>query len=877
MGRKTVLLLFVLGCHAGSYAFREPDPRVAPLGYFDIRAQASASSASASDDVRAEVSAAVAALARATSSSVQVRFHPVTSRPRHLFALDGWLTRPSAKSPEEVAKDFLSANNAVFGLSQAEVAEAVIADEYRHPDGQTRHLVLQQRCSNVEVFQARIQFAFDDEGRVIHVAGNYYPGLQAVGEPTLSALEAVQWAAAYCDRVQQRRGKPTFPNASLRLSALPSAQKPPQSSEQPIVFEPGPFRDPISPCLVVMAVGDKGIPAWEMTLHVTGQECYHVLVDARNGALLYRTNLYKFAQPAGLVFTRSPDAGPQQITSFAGDPIASPAGWCDETSSTQGNNVVAREDWDGNNENCPGIQPFSRDRRFLYPFTNSWADHHTTGPDVNAVVTNLFYFCNWYHDYLYALGFDEASGNFQQNNFGRGGRGGDRVYADAMDGSGFNNSTFLVLPDGDPPGPYGGHSRLQVFLFKPQLPIYPLYRDGDLDADIVLHEYTHGMTARMVGGPSNVLALETLQAASMAEGWSDFFPCAVFDDPVVAEYVTGNTEHGARQGPYNAHPWKFGAVGRTFEVTTATLPAGGPLPSFFLPEVHTDGEIWAAVLWTLRTELADAWLAQRLVVEALRYTPTDPTMLDGRDAILLADSVKFQGIHLARIWQAFAQRGMGWSAETEVGPNATLVFEAFDWPPMMGGSFTTGTVVFADDMESSSTGWTVRHSMAGGRVAFHVTRHRCASGLRSWYFGQESLWNYNTGSREWSTLESPAIVLAPNFGYYLEFKHWRAAEANRGDTPPYYFDPGIIYVRLAGRKDYYQAGFSFHNTLGWETRRIDLSSFAGAIIQIGFYFDTWDQRENKYEGWYIDDVRIVRSRTINTPPTASRTTWNVYR
>ena len=62
------------------------------------------------------------------------------------------------------------------------------------------------------------------------------------------------------------------------------------------------------------------------------------------------------------------------------------------------------------------------------------------------------------HDLSYQYGFDEVSGNFQQNNLGRGGKGYDFVFADAQDGSGFDNANFGTPPDGKKP-------RMQMFLF----------------------------------------------------------------------------------------------------------------------------------------------------------------------------------------------------------------------------------------------------------------------------------------------------------------------------------------------------------------------------------------------------------------------------
>ena len=65
---------------------------------------------------------------------------------------------------------------------------------------------------------------------------------------------------------------------------------------------------------------------------------------------------------------------------------------------------------------------------------------------------------NWIHDKTYALGFTESAGNFQTNNFGKGGLGNDAVQADAQDGSGTNNANFNTPPD-------GSAGRMQMFLW----------------------------------------------------------------------------------------------------------------------------------------------------------------------------------------------------------------------------------------------------------------------------------------------------------------------------------------------------------------------------------------------------------------------------
>ena len=73
-------------------------------------------------------------------------------------------------------------------------------------------------------------------------------------------------------------------------------------------------------------------------------------------------------------------------------------------------------------------------------------------------VQNLFFLNNLIHDELYRHGFDEAAGNFQEDNLGNGGRGSDSVNAEAQDGGGTNNANFATPKDGQNP-------RMQMYLW----------------------------------------------------------------------------------------------------------------------------------------------------------------------------------------------------------------------------------------------------------------------------------------------------------------------------------------------------------------------------------------------------------------------------
>lgn len=105
-------------------------------------------------------------------------------------------------------------------------------------------------------------------------------------------------------------------------------------------------------------------------------------------------------------------------------------------------------------------------------------------------IVSLFYFVNRARDYFYELGFDEASWNFQQDNFGRGGLGGDRVLAEAQDGNSAGNASMATPIDGQPP-------RLQAGIFR--FATRTQDRDSAYDGTVMIHEYAHGVTNRMVG------------------------------------------------------------------------------------------------------------------------------------------------------------------------------------------------------------------------------------------------------------------------------------------------------------------------------------------------------------------------------------------
>jgi len=263
-----------------------------------------------------------------------------------------------------------------------------------------------------------------------------------------------------------------------------------------------------------------------------------------------------------------------------------------------------------------------------------------------------------------------VSGNFQENNHGRGGLGGDAVQANAQDGAGFNNANFATPPDGERP-------RMRMYLWNGWNP----HRDGDFENSIIMHEYGHGISIRLTGGPSNVDCLQNGQSGGMGEGWGDawgtyllqkehYTPSTLFP---MAPYVY---EGGIRYYPYTTNmtvnPQTYGFINGP--------DYGG---------VHAIGSVWATtildVYWALvekhgfdpnlfnGTGGNQIWF--RNILDGLKLQPCRPTFIDARDAILLSDEVSFEGENVCDMWHAFARRGLGASATT-----GNRVQEAFDVP-----------------------------------------------------------------------------------------------------------------------------------------------------------------------------------------------------
>ncbi len=593
--------------------------------------------------------AALDEISRSVGGRPQAGFNPLNGTPRVLFVPGSFLSGPTASPPRTVARNFLLDHADLFAISPQFVSGLVESRVFKNENSGITHVQYEQQYEGLNVFQSTLRIHVTAEGRVLMVMADYYPELSLPStDPVLSRQAAMDAAFA---EVGPPRDLPPLESdtdpmtASMRDLYTPTAER--------VVF-PLPGK---SATLAWQVVVPQSIDMWE------------VVVDADSGAVLYVANR-TVDNEEGQVFVEHPDAGAQVTVPFTGSLPAPRDAWVGANSFTTcttcsaGNNGLAIEDRDDDGTGDFAYDPAGH---LNFGFDDSYADTGNPTDDQDTSITNLFYLTNVAHDHFYELGFDEAAGNFQDDNFGAGGTGGDPVFATTYTGwdsctfrpslPGFdcrNNAWFSTSPDGTA-------GVMQTFLFTaPQL----ARRDPSLDGDVILHEYGHGVSTRLVG----VGGLSGIQSGAMGEGWSDYFPVSFYDDPVAGEYSTQNPTTGIRRYAYDNSPLTYGDL--------CTSPFGC--------EVHDDGEIWGAAMWDLRAfyvsqlgVVAGSQAADELVIEGLMLTPASPSMLDGRDAILQAE-LAMGGANQCAVWQVFADRGMGDSA-TSAGDTATVT-EAFDVP-----------------------------------------------------------------------------------------------------------------------------------------------------------------------------------------------------
>lgn len=233
---------------------------------------------------------------------------------------------------------------------------------------------------------------------------------------------------------------------------------------------------------------------------------------------------------------------------------------------------------------------------------------------------------------------------------------------------------------------------------------------GDFENGIIAHEYGHGISNRLTGGPSASGCLGNTE--QMGEGWSDFATLVISTDADnngderrgIGTYVTreDNDGQGIRTYPYstdrNVNPHTYD------NIITETVP-------------HGVGSVWNVMCWDLYWAMVDEHgfdedlyngtggnnMAIQLVFEGMKLQKCEPGFIDGRDAILAADEALYDGAHQCLIWQVFAERGLGFNADQGSEFSRTDGLENFDMPPSCSNTISINKQADKDLIEAGET------------------------------------------------------------------------------------------------------------------------------------------------------------------------------
>jgi hypothetical protein len=662
--------------------------------YIDVRdAASSALARSGRQSVQRQSARSIAARQRLRNElgrQAHLQLDPITGTARSFQRLDGVLAGPSSGSPASVAMRYARANASALGLSDADFGTLGSTPAVRTTRSGITTVRWRQYLDGVPTYDNGLRVNLGRGNRVVSVQGAPVHNLRVSSlVPRLSAEQAMA-------ALQRNVGIARDLSVTSRSSGARRTTR---------------FSSGDEAQLVLFQVASGTRLAWSLSYRARSDAAYTAVIDAATGRVLRRGNLTKFAVPT-TVFNNYPGA-PVGGTKVPFD--MTPYLDAGQTQTLSG--PFARTYLDVNDDNRPNageeVAPA------VYPFTDFTATVGAAGfceptaqcswnPAVrsswqtnrNHEAVQAHYFVSRFHDHLLnsPIGFNGDDGNFEDE---------DRVEVNANDGADtagdggpdlghVDNANMSTPPD-------GGSPSMQMYLFEPLPQFGAPFRaiNGDDSGDVLYHEYTHGLSNRLVVDDQGFGALNSPQSGAMGEAWSDWYAKDFLvadgqqtDAPGPGDVFLGVYTDGVQPGlirsegldckpdsPASACPGgqSTGAGGYTYgdygHVT------GGA-------EVHADGEIWAQTLWDLREATGSA-LAEQLVTDGMRLSPTEPTFLDMRNAILAADQAANAGANETDIWTVFAGRGMGYFAAAVNGSD-TEPTEDFAMPPAAGGP--TGTI-----------------------------------------------------------------------------------------------------------------------------------------------------------------------------------------
>jgi len=593
--------------------------------------------------------------------------------PRHLIRTSGALTESSPRAPREIGDQFTAAQMDAPGL--------YLAKEYKTAHNSVTHLVYRQRFQGIEIHLSEWRVNIDSDGRVINAGGSLFQAPSARPASAARLAEAARAALAAVNPILAREATLRRSGMTGRGDARFLADGMGELTGRPVWY---PIRGVLQ-------------PAWNFVVtDADGITTYDTVIDAASETLLAKQALTMFQNaPRGSVYTgispqpavkpgvqsnEEPPYVQRVVVPLTGSATASPKGWI-SGNETAGNNTITGANLSATLFVNP-LTAKSSTLNFDFPLQLG-GDAPVTTLFQEAVSTNLFYWVNRAHDLFYEIGFNEAAGNYQVQNFSGAGLGGDPMLAysqfgaQALTGTPALNNAFFTTRDRSD----GEQSMIAMFLVSSN----GAWTDGSLASDVILHEYAHGVTSRLIPTMN-----DGFQGSAMNEALSDFWALEFITPegaPPDGSYTIGDYWNrsfgvGIRSRPYSTNkeinPLTYADLGRALSQ----------------PSIHNDGGIWMMALWEIRANLIRQFgetegrrRLRRIVIDGMKMSPPAPSMVDLRDAILLAERVDYKSESQSQLWEAFAKRGLGVLA---FSPNSGTmqVTASFDTPS------TTGVIGF---------------------------------------------------------------------------------------------------------------------------------------------------------------------------------------
>lgn len=661
-------------------------------GYYDARqVSAPGQMAAATKALKGSPPAKVGALRSAIGPSAIVEIDPLTGTPSNVGSFDTFLTGRSSAAASRVVMSYVRDHLSDLGLTRADLATFQLRTDYVDVAG-IHHISWTQQAKGITVFGNGLKGNVTKDGQLISVQGSPISGLAtltaaAPASPRLSAAAARNAAA-------KDVGGAADSSAVERDSRTAGTSLWSNGDRAQLVW----FMTPSGARLGWSTYTQAGV-----TLD------YSHVIDAASGAVLYRRDLVDNDRGDAKVYDYYPGAakgGDPKVVNFfkrgwlprkahflAG---ANVLAWADvnddnrvndnEKTSVPGTRTRAQFNlvrFNGSNKLCSDefICTWNANKRY------SWRENK------QADVTNAFYLGNTFHDYLERapIGFTPRAGNFERID-------GDSVKLHALDGANTNdgfpdgnhidNANMSTPPDGIAP-------TMQMYLWhfpkasNAEDPFIPV--SGSFDASILYHEYTHGLSNRLVVDAQGNSTLNSIQARAMGEAWSDWYAM----DYLVAKGF--QPDERSRDGQIRvakyvlADQFTFRTMAmdcdRRTDARNCTDINGnrggytyGDFPTIGgAPQVHASGEVWAQTLWDIR-EAVGHRVADMLVTRGMELSASDPTMLDMRNAMLQADKAVYNADHSNKLWRIFAHRGFGWYAGAVEGGDVNPA-QDFHLPP----------------------------------------------------------------------------------------------------------------------------------------------------------------------------------------------------